>query len=362
MNSKARFDPQRLSQARRWHGLRKLDLAQAAGVSPAAITQYELGQTRPSPRVVAALALRFGLPVQFFEAGRPIAPHDLSGAHFRSLRSTTQAARQRALAQGELTWEVAQAVERFVRLPQLAIVEHPPPPLGDVAAMERVARQVRRELGVKRGPIPHVVRLLEARGVLVSRLAAVVQDVDAFSHRFPERPIVMLNPAKGDAARARLDAAHELGHLVMHHDADPGSRETERQAQTFSGAFLAPGDQLADEVPRRADWDQLIMLKQRWGMSIAALLYRARELGILRDVTYRNAMMTMSSRGWRTEEPGDLGHSEQPNLFGLACARLAQRDITVGDIAEQCQLPPGIVLQIMEAGSADALPAAFSQP
>ena len=352
-----RFDRHRLSLARRWKGLRKLDLAQAAGVSPAAITQYELGQARPSPRVLAALALRLGMPVSFFEPGRPIAPHDLSGAHFRSLRSTTQAVRQQALAWGELTWEVAQAVERYVRLPKMVVPELAAPQFGDLAGVEATAQLVRQSLGVKTGPVPNMVRLLESRGVLVTRLTDTVRDVDAFSHRFPERPMVLLNPAKGDAARARLDAAHELGHLVMHHDADPGGKELERQAQAFAGAFLAPADEIADELPRRADWERLITLKRRWGMSIAALLYRSRELGILRDVTYRNAMMTMSSRGWRIDEPGDLGQPEAPNLFGQAMERITARNITIHDLANDCRLPEELVLQILEQGSAEEVSA-----
>lgn len=33
-----------------------------------------------------------------------------------------------------------------------------------------------------------------------------------------------------DKARSRFDAAHELGHLLLHHDAEPGSKVIENQA------------------------------------------------------------------------------------------------------------------------------------
>jgi Zn-dependent peptidase ImmA (M78 family) len=179
----------------------------------------------------------------------------------------------------------------------------------------------------------------------------IAVEVDAFSHWFPGRPMVLLNPRKADRARSRLDAAHELAHLLLHHDADPGSREIERQAQAFGSAFLTPAAEITDELPTRADWAQLVALKKRWGLSIAALLYRARELRVMRDSTYRNAMITLSSRGWRTDEPGDLGPPEEPNLFGQALTRLTQRGVRLNELAERCQLPLGELIDVLQAGS-----------
>jgi len=50
---------------------------------------------------------------------------------------------------------------------------------------------------------------------------------------------------KGDAAVSRFDAAHELGHLIMHHDAEPGDLYMERQADAFAAAFLMPAETIA---------------------------------------------------------------------------------------------------------------------
>ena len=47
--------------------------------------------------------------------------------------------------------------------------------------------------------------------------------IDAYSFAAADRPTVVLNPIKKDYYRQRFDVAHELGHLVMHGEAEPGS-------------------------------------------------------------------------------------------------------------------------------------------
>jgi transcriptional regulator with XRE-family HTH domain len=81
----ALFDPERLRLARLMRGMRKNHLASACGVSPSAITQYELGRARPRPAMVAQLALALGFPPAYFASdGRPLPRIDTAPAFFRS--------------------------------------------------------------------------------------------------------------------------------------------------------------------------------------------------------------------------------------------------------------------------------------
>jgi Zn-dependent peptidase ImmA (M78 family) len=153
------------------------------------------------------------------------------------------------------------------------------------------------------------------------------------------RPLVLLNPAKRDAYRQRFDVAHELGHLVMHLDAEPGTRRAEEQANRFAAEFLMPAARIREELPSRADWRALAGLRERWGTSMAALLYRARTLGTIREVTYRNAMSTMSAKGWRRREPGPPGLMEHPSLLPRAVDLLGQTGLTAQALAAQCRVP-----------------------
>jgi hypothetical protein len=68
-------------------------------------------------------------------------------------------------------------------------------------------------------------------------------------------------------------------------------------------------------------------------------LYRARRLGRLSDVSYRNAMTTISTRGWRRNEPGLVGAIEQPSLLPRAVELLTQEGIGEDSLVSQCRVP-----------------------
>lgn len=153
---------------------------------------------------------------------------------------------------------------------------------------------------------------------------------------------LQLNPLKQDYYRQRFDLAHELGHLVMHADAEPGGRIVEEQAHRFASELLMPGEQLAPLLPRSMNagaWAALARLKEQWGVSMQALLFRARRLGVLGDVSYRNAMTTASARGWRRSEPGQVKVLEQPSLLPRAVELLAREGIDLGVLASECRAP-----------------------
>ena len=331
----AGFEAHALTLARRWRRLRRNELAHQVGVTAAAVSQYELGQARPSATVLARLALALGVPVEFFAAGQP-APVTPGQAHFRSLRATTQAERDQALAFGEIAWRVVTMMERHLQLPAVRLPDIPEP--ADATDVDAAAGAARDAFGLGDEPVPHVVRLLEANGVIVLTLPDVSDRVDAFSHWYGGRPFVFTSPVKNDKARSRMDAAHELAHLLLHHDAEPGSQLLERQATAFASAFLAPTGRLREELPARLDFGRLHELKRRWGMSLKALIYRGHAMGIYRDHTYRRGMSLLAE--WGYPEPGDLGPREQPALLSHAMT-LLKRDPEL--LAREAGVPPGVL-------------------
>jgi Zn-dependent peptidase ImmA (M78 family)/transcriptional regulator with XRE-family HTH domain len=333
------FDATRLRLARQAAMLRKKELAERIDVSAAAVSQYEKGLTTPSPRVVAALSLALGVPVDFFAGDRPLGEAPNTTPHFRSLRATTQQERDRAFAHSLLTWEVVRTFERHVRLPAVQIPDQLTVlPEDSVGRAELAARETRRMLELGTGPIPNVVRLLESRGVVCTRPPTQTRRVYAFSCAFPGRPVVVLAAERAHRAAGRFDAAHEFGHLLLHHDEEPGDHSVERQAHAFAAEFLAPASEIADQLPRTADWKSLLELKRIWGVSIQALLYRARNLGVMTEHRYRRAITELNARGWRTQEPDDDGDAEQPVLLAKALDLLSQDGWTVERIAQEARL------------------------
>lgn len=337
------FDGARLTMARHLAGLRKSDLAALIKKSPTAVSAWETGAKTPTPATVAQLALGLSVDPGFFAAR----PNDVAKAsalpHFRSLRSTSQLARDQASAYGQVALDIAECLERHVELPDVdlpsMLVE-----LDDFEGdgPERTAQELRDTWELGTGPAGHLVRTLENHGILVVFSPNQTASVDAYSFDSHLRPVVILNPVKRDYYRQRFDVAHELGHLIMHSDAEPGGRLVEEQAHRFASELLMPESEIADLLPtamNRSAWVALAKLKEQWGVSIQALLYRARCLGRLGEVSYRNAMVTLSTRGWRRNEPGLITTIEQPSLLPRAIEILENEGIEELSLIEQCRVP-----------------------
>lgn len=346
------FAPDRLRLARTLQRFNKTQLAAQAGVTPAAISQFELGQAVPSTETLARLALAAGVPAAFFQRPARHETHDPAAAHFRSLRSTSQAERAQALGVGELAWHVIDGLSRWIRLPDPDLPHIPVGPHAPPDEVEAAAARTRNLLGLGDAPIPHVVRTLESKGVVVLRTPSrLATRVDAFSHLIGGVPLVVLSATKCDAARSRFDAAHELGHLVMHHEPTAGSALKERQAHLFASCLLAPPDVLREQLPRRADWSALVELKHRHGMSLKALAFAAHRLGVWSETAYQRAMRRYAAAGWNHEEPGDIGPAEEPSVLGKAARLLLENGVDVDRLAAACELPTALVVEILEAGS-----------
>jgi Zn-dependent peptidase ImmA (M78 family)/transcriptional regulator with XRE-family HTH domain len=324
----ALFDPRRLALARSAAGKTKSDLARDLGLSPASVSQYEAGNTSPPAAVIAEMALVLGVHPGYFErtSGRRLVS-PASRSFFRSLRATRQWERDEADALSEHVYDVVFFIEARMRLPASDVPSLPVREQAVRADVERVAAALRQHWDVAAGrPIANVVRLMESRGVFVCRPPAVSHRVDAFSRWFDTRPLVVLSDGKRDKARSRFDAAHELGHLVMHHEPEFSDRMQERQAHAFAAAILMPAAEVMEDLPVRTprgdDWERLKEAQHRWGVSIAALLYRAKELGTLSDAAFRRAMTRYNELRLGIHDGTALGTPEAPRLLPEAVQTL----------------------------------------
>jgi Zn-dependent peptidase ImmA (M78 family) len=324
-------------------------------ITAAALSQIESGRIRPSPDTAEDLARALNVPVGFFTALRADLGEASPVTYFRHLRSTSARERRRAAALVLLLSDLVAALEQHVRLPDLRVPDRLVDARSGPQDVEEAADAVRAEWGLGPEPIPHVVRELERHGVIVARLTIGHRSVDAFSARLGRRPLVLLTEDKSNYVRSRFDAAHELGHLVMHRRVETGMRTVETQAHDFASCFLLPRMIALNVLPTRLDpagWMRLAELKRRWGISMSALLYRARKLRLLSDEAYRNAMKYLSAKGWRTDEPGDreMGLPEAPLLLERAVKTL-KVELGKGfeEFVRAANLPVTDVMELVEA-------------
>jgi Zn-dependent peptidase ImmA (M78 family)/transcriptional regulator with XRE-family HTH domain len=350
------FDGDQLRIARELRRMTQAALARAAvdaghaqGLTAAAVSQFELGAAVPSAVTMQALVAALEIDAAFLSFTAADDEAHLP-AFFRSLRATPAQDRKYARNVIQLVHRLAVALDQHVGLPPRDVPTIPCDPFDEAdarrAAAEDAAGAVRKAWRMDRGPVADVVGTIESHGVVCTRLRFRDERVDAFSVNFSDHPVAVLATDKDKWDRSRFDAAHELGHLVMHDEA-AGVPEAERQANEFAAAFLMPARDLQGVLPAHADWRRLMELKSKWGVSIAALLMRARRLGVMTETTYVSATKMMSARGWRRHEPVD-GTPEVPALLQDALTRAHRRGLAAEDLRREAAIPADIFEEVCQ--------------
>lgn len=324
------FTPGRLSLARKRRRLTKKGLAKSLGVAPHTILRYESGAICPPDNVVAELARILEFPVDFFYEEEVDVPSE-DAVSFRSLSSMSARERDAALAAGTFAFVFTDWVDNRFNLPE--------PDLIDLyfEGPETAARSLRQKWELGERPIGNMIHLLEAKGVCVFSLAENTRRVDAFSSWREDRPYIFLNMQK-TVERSRFDAAHELGHLVLHRHGGPRGRESEDQANRFAGEFLMPSADVMAKIPRVLRLNQIIQAKKRWGVSVQALTYRLHRLGITTDWQNRTFCIQLTKHGYRDAEPNGIKR-EQSLVWQKVLTALWNERITKSDIAKELHLP-----------------------
>ena len=346
------FSGERLMALRELHGMSQAAVAEAAGITPSALSQAERGNTTLKPPNIAKVARLFGVMPDAF-AERP-EPDFAMEPQFRHLRRTPTRERRRSERFIRAAALVAANLRSEVRFPEVFEFTHdvdPDKPVADVAdQIETAAALTRDHLGIARDePIgTDLLHRLEAGGIIVVRDPLTDDDIDAYSAVVDRLPVIVLDGGERSVwDRDDFNLAHETGHLVMHRGIThrPGTKNVESQAHRFAGALLGPADALRHQLPTDLDWGRYLELKRRWGLSMFALVRRAKDLEVIDDATYVRAMKQRSAHGWRFVEPGANDHPlPAPRLLSLA-ASLAQ--ITTADLARRTHLPEEVVERIL---------------
>ena len=307
------------------------DLARVMKVTPSTIRAYEQGTRAIRGQHLGELAKALEFPQEFFLAG-DVELIDKQAPSFRAASSLRAAQRNAALATGSLSLELDSYVQERFNLPQTDV--------PDLAGYEpeTAAAMVRRHWGMGDRPIPNVVHRLEAKGIRVFFVDESLSQVDAFSLWVGGgTPICLLNPYKS-AERGRMDAAHELGHLVLHRDGARG-HEAERQADEFAAAFLMPAEGILASAPRLSSLRKLLPLKFRWRVSLAAMVRRLYTLNLISRWHYENLCIQLSKMGALKSEPEPCIERERSLLFEKIFTQLWKQGITRQHVAQQLCMP-----------------------
>ena len=300
---------ERIKQARQLSALTQSELAERIGVHQATIAHIEAGRVLPSLDTVEAIAEVTQLLPSFFSR-QPIEDFPIGSLAYRARKGMRAIERDGAYQFTKLCVEQARQMGRKLTLPQLPNFQSNDEP-------REAAKLTRSALGIDaEKPILHLVNILERNGFLIIGLPFELPRFDAFSTWISvdgQRPVVSISAGKpGD--RLRYSVAHELGHIVLHKGMPAGITLLEREADEFAAEFLLPEDPMRRTLTPQFNLTAAARLKQRWGVSMQALIRRARSLDIITERHYRYLFEQLARRGWRINEPVEVP-VERPRTF-----------------------------------------------
>ena len=211
-------------------------------------------------------------------------------------------------------------------------------------------------MGMGNQPIGNLVHLMESKGIRIFSLSVDSLEVDAFSMWSDTKPIVFLNTQKS-SERSRFDAAHELGHLVLHRHAMEDRKRAEDEANAFASAFLMPASSIYAFAPKAPTVEKILDAKQRWKVSSAALIYRMHHLKLISPWVYRTLYTEISKRGYRTAEPNSAPRETSQILEKVVSALRAEgisreylaKGLSISE-RELNDLMFGLILTVMKGG------------
>ncbi len=350
----AGFSPERLTQARDSLGLTKAALANMLGVSAPTIGYWESGKLSPEEEKLRLLSQVLNLPIRFFL--NAVAPAGEKPYFYRSMAVATKSAR--SVVRIRMNWlaEISSVLESWLDWPAISIpsTEEHFLNLAD-DDIENLALKCREAMGLGLGPIQDAVLAIESSGAICTRGVLGNVKIEGCSHwdEGTGRPFVFLAADKASAIRSRFDVAHELGHLVLHRhvtDAEQKKyhKEIESQAHRFAGAWLLPASSFLDDVSW-TNLDSLLALKSRWKVSVAAMIMRLWNLGVISDEQKLNLYKRRSAKWGATKEPDDHRYAiEQPKLLNRAILMLVDNGhIGKSDLLDKFRLSPVLVESLL---------------
>lgn len=322
-------------------GMTQQGLADAAGLSQGYISKVESGLLPLTGENLLKVAAALKCPVELLVDDTPMQGLEVTCMHHRRSHSRINASTKRRI----------EALTHLTRISVEGLLRHidliPDAELrrldldafgGDPSA---AARAVRAAWHIPSGPIPHVIDVLEAVGIVVVTRSLFTNAQDAVStwpHDSARPPVMIVNVGL-PADRQRFTTSHELAHLVLH--AVPED-EQEKQADVFASEFLAPAEEIAPELAglTTRDFPRLIQLKAKWGMSIAALIRRAHDLDEISDRQYRQFQIRLNQLGWKQAEPGSLPAEAPRTLSRVMEVHLTDHGYTAEDLAKAAGMLP----------------------
>jgi Zn-dependent peptidase ImmA (M78 family)/transcriptional regulator with XRE-family HTH domain len=327
----------RFKSARLLNGLSLQDLADKLGqvISRQALHKYEKGEVIPDSEMLGRLSAALGVRPDYFFSEVVV---ELGELEFRKLKRLSVREQNRII---ERTKDVLARYLELEAILGIGAEFHNPlfgtEVISSFEDVEKAAKTIRQKWHLGSDPISNCIELLEANHIKVVEVYSEEGFDGMQTFVNGKIPVIVFNASRMTAPdRTRFTVLHELGHLLM-----PLRGLDERQKETFchqfAAAMLFPKEVAERELGRIRNKllvPELGVLKQQYGISIQALAYRARDLGIITNSYLKQFMVLMGMNQWKVTEPVAYSGSEKSGRFRQLIYRaLAEELISISKAA-----------------------------
>ncbi|WP_323703760.1 XRE family transcriptional regulator [Mammaliicoccus sp. Dog046] len=316
-----------LENVRSLNGLSRKELSEKIAVSEQAIWQYEVKNMMPEINKIYDISKLFNVTTAYFINEQRNEFKEVSvDKHSIAFRAKNYKVSTKMLnkqhSQANYLSNLTSYLFSFVKMPVISIMDL----IDELDTFIMDSEETSRDLIIKqcanisRNKLlsdksnDQLLFQLEKSGIIVYE-KHINSDADAFSFwSDTELPFIILGSNKGNAVRRVFDLAHELCHLLLHRyiqfdvlSADE-YKAIEREANLFAAEFLLPEEEFVDDfnnLTKKSNPDQMMLLKEKWVVSIQAMGMRAYYLGLITDVQYRYFWASINKKGYKKKEPLD---------------------------------------------------------
>lgn len=309
---------ERLKSARVMAGLSLQDLADKLQnrVSRQALHKYEKGEFMPNSEMLGFLCDALGVRPDYFYRKTEVKMGEIS---FRKRQNFPVKDRK------GLEERAKDVLERYLELEQILNISpnfslnFKDRSIKSNEDVEKVAFDLRKAWKLGNDPIFNLIELLEDNKIKVIEIESsdTFDGLSAWANNEAIPVIVLNNSNIKSLDRKRFTALHELAHLILNLD-EYTEKQKEKFCNYFAGAMLLPEDTLRKEVGdsrTKLLLPELGAIKKQYGISIQAIAYRMKDLGIITAAYFKQFMFFISQSGFRIEEPFPYEGQEQSRRF-----------------------------------------------
>lgn len=295
----------RIKSARNLAGfsLRELSDRMAGFVSHNAIKKYEMGLMMPDSKVLLALANALNVKTDYF-----FRPYEVSIENIEFRKKSKLLVKEANSIKEKVTDSISNYIEleQFLNLTVQFINPLKTLQISNGEDVELAVNILLNDWKLGFNALPNVVELLEDKEIKVIE----IDDNDNFDGLSGwannNIPVIVINK-NFPVDRKRLTALHELAHLLLVFNEKVEQKGREKLCHRFAGAMLMPKDTFIQELGssrRDISIPELIAIKETYGISIQAVMARAKDLGIITEDRFLRFRFWLNRDGNRRKEIG----------------------------------------------------------